>query len=83
MMVYFSFIIIPECVHVGVYQHHNEGVEQVKQEPDIHHLHVGGLWKIVAYVDEHCSQHQHGGQIYSDDSLLKIHIKLKRKKHKV
>ena len=31
MMVYFPLLIIPECVHVCVYQHHNEGVEQVKQ----------------------------------------------------
>ena len=77
MMVYFPLLIIPECVHVCVYQHHNEGVEQVKQQPDIHHLHVGGLWQVVAHVDEHRSQYQHGGQVYSDDSLEKNKISLK------
>ena len=48
---------------------HNEGVEKIEQKPHIHHLHVGRLWQVVAHVDEHCSQHQHGGQVYSDDSL--------------
>ena len=71
MVVYFPVLIIPECVHVCVYQHHNEGVEQVKQEPHIHHLHVGGLGQVVAHVDEHRRQHQHRGQINSDDCLLK------------
>ena len=69
MMIDLSFIIIPESVHVGVDENHNEGVEKVKQQPYIHHLHVGGLGKVVAHVDEHCSQHQHGGQVNSDDSL--------------
>ena len=57
MMVYFPLLIIPECVHVCVYQHHNEGVEQVKQEPHIHHLHVGGLGQVVTHVDKHRCQH--------------------------
>ena len=54
-----------------------EGVEQVEQQPYINHLHVGGLRKIVAYVDEHGSQHQHGGQIHSDDSLENNKIRLR------
>ena len=69
MMVDLPLIIIPECVHVGVNQHHYEGVEQVKEEPDIHHLHVRGLRQVVANVDEHRSQHQHGGQVYGYHSL--------------
>ena len=48
---------------------HNEGIEEVEQQPHIHHLHVGGLGQVVAHVDEHCSQHQHRGQVNSDDSL--------------
>ena len=75
MMVDLPLLIIPECVHVGVNQHHYEGVEQVKQEPHIHHLHVGGLWQVVAHIDEHRSQHQHGGQVYSDHSLKKEQYK--------
>ena len=70
MMVYFPLLIIPECVHVCVYQHHNKGVEQVEQEPHIHHLHVGGLGQVVAHIDEHRRQYQHRGQIDSDDCLL-------------
>ena len=75
MMVYFSFLIIPQCIHVGVNEHHNEGIKQVEQQPHIHHLHVGGLGKVVAHVDEHRSQHQHGGQVNSDDSLKTQDIK--------
>ena len=54
MVVYFPIHVLPEAVHVGVDQNNNEGVEQVKQEPHINHLHVGGLWEIIAHVDEHC-----------------------------
>ena len=69
MMVYFPVIIVPKSVHVGVDQHHNEGVEQVEQEPHIHHLHVGGLGQVVAHVDKHRCQHQHRGQINSNHCL--------------
>ena len=71
MMVYFPVIIVPESVHVGVDEDNNEGVEQVEQQPHINHLHVGSLRKTVAYVDEHRSQHQHGSQVNSDNSLIK------------
>ena len=71
MMVYFPVIIIPESVHVCVDQNHNEGVEQVEQQPGIHHLHVGGLGQAVTHVDEHRGQHQHGCQVHSDNSLKK------------
>ena len=68
-MVYFPVIIIPESVHVGVDQNHNEGVEQVKQEPGIHHLHVGGLGQAVTHIDKHRRQHQHRGQVHCDNHL--------------
>ena len=69
VMVYFSILVIPKSVHVCVNQNYNEGVEEVEQQPYIHHLHVGGLGKIVAHIDEHRSQHQHWGQVYGDNSL--------------
>ena len=69
MMIDLSFIIIPESVHVGVDENHNEGVKKVEQQPYIHHLHIGGLGKVVAHVDEHRGQHQHGGQVYSYNRL--------------
>ena len=73
MMVYFPVIIIPESVHVCVDQNHNEGVEQVEQQPGIHHLHVGGLWQAVTHVDKHRRQHKHRGEI-NCDNCLKIDI---------
>ena len=64
MMVYFPLLIIPQSIHVGVNEHHNEGIKQVEQQPHINHLHVGGLGQVVANVDEHRSQHQHGGKVH-------------------
>ena len=32
----------PEAVHVGVQQHLQEGDEEVEDQPDLDHLHVGG-----------------------------------------
>ena len=31
MMIDLAIIVVPESVHVGVKQHHDEGVEQVEQ----------------------------------------------------
>ena len=59
MVVYLPLIIASEGVHVGVKQHHDEGVHQVEQQPHVHHLHVGGLRQVVAHVDEHRREHQH------------------------
>ena len=59
MMIYLSLLIIAQTVHIGVKQDHYEGVEQVKQQPHVNHLHVGGFRQVVAHVDEHRSQHQH------------------------
>ena len=38
----------------------NKRNEQVEDEPDIHHLDVGGLGKVVTHIDEHRCQDQHG-----------------------
>ena len=69
MLVYFLIFLPSQSVHVRVQQHHNERVEQVKEEPCIHHLHVGGLGQAVTDVDEHRRQHQHRGQVHSDYGL--------------
>ena len=55
MVVDFPFFVIPQGVHVGMKQDNDEGQEQVKQQPHIHHLHVGCLGQVVAHVDEHRS----------------------------
>ena len=34
--------------------------QQVEDEPDVHHLDVGGLGQVVAHIDEHCCEDQHG-----------------------
>ena len=57
MMIDLAIIVVPESVHVGVKQHHDEGVEQVEQQPGIHHLHVGGLGQAVTHIDKHRCQH--------------------------
>ena len=71
MVIYFSLFIISKSVHVGVEEDNDEGEEEVEEEPHVHHLHVRGFGKVVAHVDEHRSQHQHGGQVHSDNSLVK------------
>ena len=40
-------IVHPEGVHASVYEDHHEGKEEVKQQPDVNHLDVGGLGEIV------------------------------------
>ena len=55
MMVYFPVLLIPESVHVGVDEHNHEGEDEVEQEPDIHHLHVGGCGQVVWNIDKHGS----------------------------
>ena len=71
MVIYFSLFIISKSVHVGVEKDNDERKEEVEEEPHVHHLHVGSLRQVVAYVDEHRSQHQHGSQVNSDNSLVK------------
>ena len=52
------FILLgPECVHVCVGKNHGEGEQKTEQQPDINHLHVGGLGQVVGYVNEDGGQH--------------------------
>ena len=53
MVVNLPVFIISERVHVGVDQHHYEGVQQVEQQPGVHHLHVGCLGQAVTHIDKH------------------------------
>ena len=47
----FSLLVIPQIVHVGVEEDQHEGVEEIKEEPDVYHLHVGGFGQDVTYFD--------------------------------
>ena len=59
MVVDLSFIVHLETVHVRRHQDVVERLDQVEEQPDVDHLDVGGLWKVVADVDEHCCKNQH------------------------
>ena len=59
MVVDFPIIIHLEVIHVGRHQDVIEGLDQVEEQPDVDHLDVGGLGKVVADTDEHCSENQH------------------------
>ena len=75
MVIDFTLLIIPEGVHVCVEQHHDERVEQVEQQPGVHHLHVGGLGQAVTHIDEHRCKDQHRGQVHCDDGLKGMYHK--------
>ena len=57
---YFDCLGSPEAVHVCVDEDFDEGEEQVEDQPDVDHLHVGRLWHVVRDRDEHCGEHKHG-----------------------
>ena len=59
MVVDLSFVVYLETVHVRRHQDVVEGLDQVEEQPDVDHLDVGGLGKVVADTDEHCSENQH------------------------
>ena len=59
MMVDFTLLVHLEVVHVGRHQDVVERLDQVEEQPDVDHLDVGGLRKVVANVDEHRSENQH------------------------
>ena len=40
-------VSLPEGVRVGVHDDKNEGHAQVEYEPDVDHLHVGGLGQLL------------------------------------
>ena len=76
MVVDLSFIVNLETVHVRRHQDVVEWLDQVEEQPDVDHLDVGGLWKVVADIDEHCSEDQHDRHIQGDhgfkEELLEI-----------
>ena len=76
MVVDLSFIVHLETVHVGRHQDVIEWLDQVEEQPDVDHLDVGGLGKVVADIDEHRSENQHRRNIQRDhgfkEELLKI-----------
>ena len=63
MVVDLSFIVHLETVHVGCHQDVVEWLDQVEEQPDVDHLYVGRLGKIVADADEHRSEDQHHSNI--------------------
>ena len=62
-MVDLSFIVHLETVHVRRHQDVVERLDQVEEQPDVDHLDVGCLGKVVADTDEHRSEDQHHGDI--------------------
>ena len=63
MVVDLSFIVHLETVHVGRHQDVVEWLDQVEEQPDVDHLYVGSLGKVVADADEHRGEDQHHGDI--------------------
>ena len=76
MVVDLSFIVHLETVHVRRHQDVVEWLDQVEEQPDVDHLDVGGLWKVVADVDKNCCENQHRRHIKRDhgfeEELLEI-----------
>ena len=68
-MIDLSFIVHPETVHVGRHQDVVERLDQVEEQPDVDHLDIGGLWQVVADVDEHCGENQHRCHIQRYDGF--------------
>ena len=59
VMVDLPLLVHLEVVHVGRHQDVVERLDQVEEQPDVDHLDVGGLGKVVANTDKHCSENQH------------------------
>ena len=59
MVVYFTLIVHFKVVHVRRDQDVVEGLDQVEEQPDVDYLDIGGFGKVVADIDEHCSENQH------------------------
>ena len=58
-----------QSFNISLEQNINKRFEQVEQQPDVDHLDVGCLGKVVTHVDEHCGQHKHHRHIEGDNSL--------------
>ena len=69
MVVDLPLVVNLEIVHVGGHQDVVEGLDQVEQQPDVDHLDVSRLGKIVADIDEHGCEDQHCGHIEGNHRL--------------
>ena len=56
MVVDLSFIVHLELSMYVVTRMSIEWLDQVEEQPDVDHLYVGGLGKVVADIDEHCCE---------------------------
>ena len=65
-----------EGVHVGVEQDQDEGHQQVEDQPDVNHLHIGCVGQIVAHADKHGRQHKHCCQIDCHNSFEEKILKI-------
>ena len=62
-------LLVAKVFNVGLKDDLNEGNCHGEDEPDVNHLDVGGLGKVVAHSDVHRHQDQHDGQVDSYDRL--------------
>ena len=69
MMIDLTVSVHPTGVHPSVKQHLDEGDHQGEDEPDIHHLHIGGGGKGARDTDKESCQHQEGSQVNSHNSF--------------
>ena len=69
MVVDLAFIVHLETVHVGRHQDVVEGLDQVEEQPDVDHLNVGRLGKVVADADEHRGEDQHHRHVQRNHRL--------------
>ena len=69
MMVDLPLVVDLEVVHVRRHQDVVERLDQVEEQPDVDHLDIGGLWQVVADVDEHCGENQHRCHIQRYDGF--------------
>ena len=65
----FGNVIFIKQLHVSVKKNLNEWKQQVKYEPDIHHLDIGGVRETLTDTDEEGDQHQHAGQVDGHNSF--------------
>ena len=63
MVIDLTLIVNLQIVHVGRREDVVEGLDEVEEQPDIDHLDVSRLGKIVADIDEHGCEDQHCGDI--------------------
>ena len=52
-----------------MYEDLNKRQYQTENEPNIHHLDIGGVGQLVGYTDEHGHQHEQDSQIHRYDGF--------------